>query len=224
ASRGRSHSAPTGNGRAQRCAASSRCAAGKGPSSSCDRGAPVRMYGRGVLHPDHVPTPAEIREAAARLRPVAIATALEPAPRLSREHGGEVLLKREDLQITRSYKIRGAYNLIEQLPDVIRGRGVVCASAGNHAQGVAYSCARLGVPAFVFLPRSTPRQKLAAIREIGGEHVRIELAGDSYDEAAQTAIAFADTRGLPVVPPFDHPDIIAGQGTVGLELMDVPDP
>ncbi|TMD09073.1 MAG: threonine ammonia-lyase IlvA [Chloroflexi bacterium] len=180
------------------------------------------MYGRGVLHPDHVPTPAEIREAAARLRPVAIATALEPAPRLSREHGGEVLLKREDLQITRSYKIRGAYNLIEQLPDVIRGRGVVCASAGNHAQGVAYSCARLGVPAFVFLPRSTPRQKLARIREIGGEHTRIELAGDSYDEAAQTAIAFADTRGLPVVPPFDHPDIIAGQGTVGLELVEAP--
>ncbi|HEY0411188.1 MAG TPA: threonine ammonia-lyase IlvA, partial [Candidatus Dormibacteraeota bacterium] len=173
-----------------------------------------------MLRADHAPTPTEIREAAARLRPVAVATPLERSPRLSREHGCDLRIKREDLQVTRSYKIRGAYNLIEQLPDVIRGRGVVCASAGNHAQGVAYSCARLGVPAFVFLPRSTPRQKLARIREIGGEHARIELAGDSYDEAAQTAIAFADTKGLPVVPPFDHPDIIAGQGTVGLEMVD----
>lgn len=173
-----------------------------------------------VLHADHVPSPGDIREAAERLRPVAVLTPLEGCPRLSREHGCEVVLKREDLQITRSYKIRGAYNLIEQLPDSVRGRGVVCASAGNHAQGVAHSCARLGVPAYVFLPRSTPRQKLARIREIGGEHVRIELAGDSYDEAAQSAIAFADTRGLPMVPPFDHPDIIAGQGTVGLEIVD----
>jgi threonine dehydratase len=174
----------------------------------------------GVLRADHAPTPTEIREAAARLRPVAVTTPLERSPRLSREHGCDLQIKREDLQVTRSYKIRGAYNLIEQLPDVIRGRGVVCASAGNHAQGVAYSCARLGVPAFVFLPRSTPRQKLARIREIGGEHARIELAGDSYDEAAQSAIAFADVKGLPVVPPFDHPDIIAGQGTVGLEMVD----
>jgi threonine dehydratase len=178
----------------------------------------------GVLHADRTPTTAEIREAAVRLRPAAVATPLEVSPRLSREHGCEVLIKREDLQVTRSYKIRGAYNLIQQLPDITRARGVVCASAGNHAQGVAYSCARLGVPAFVFLPRSTPRQKLAAIREIGGEHARIELAGDSYDEAAQSAIAFAETEGLPVVPPFDHPDIIAGQGTVGLELMEVAEP
>ena len=174
----------------------------------------------GVLRADHAPTPTDIREAAFRLRAVAVATPLERSPRLSREHGCDLRIKREDLQVTRSYKIRGAYNLIEQLPDLIRGRGVVCASAGNHAQGVAYSCARLGVPAFVFLPRSTPRQKLARIREIGGEHARIELAGDSYDEAAQSAIAFADTKGLPVVPPFDHPDIIAGQGTVGLEMVD----
>jgi threonine dehydratase len=173
-----------------------------------------------VLHADHIPTPNEIRDAAVRLRAVALTTPMERSPRLSRDHGCELLIKREDLQITRSYKIRGAYNLIEQLPEAVRGRGVVCASAGNHAQGVAYSCARLGVPAFVFLPRSTPRQKLARIREIGGEHSRIELAGDSYDEAAQSAIAFADTRGLPVVPPFDHPDIIAGQGTVGLEMVD----
>jgi threonine dehydratase len=175
---------------------------------------------RAVLRADHIPTPADVRQAAARLEALAVPTALELSPRLSEEHGGEVRLKREDLQLTRSYKIRGAYNLIEQLPDSVRHRGVVCASAGNHAQGVATSCARLGVPAFVFVPRSTPRQKVARIREVGGELARIELAGDSYDEAAQTAIAFADTKGLPVVPPFDHPDIIAGQGTVGLELFE----
>jgi threonine dehydratase len=174
----------------------------------------------GVLRADHTPSPSDVREASERLRAVAVTTPLEHSPRLSQEHGADVRLKREDLQITRSYKIRGAYNLIEQLPEETRRRGVVCASAGNHAQGVAYSCARLGVPAYVFLPRSTPRQKLARIREIGADLTRIELAGDSYDEAAQSAIAFADTRGLPVVPPFDHPDIIAGQGTVGLELLD----
>src|ERR1700730_15886094 len=180
----------------------------------------LRRMVAGVLRADHAPTPTDIREAAARLRPVAVATPLERSPRLSREHGCDLQIKREDLQVTRSYKIRGAYNLIEHLPDLIRGRGVVCSSAGNHAPGVPHSCARLGVPAFVFLPRSTPRQKLARIREIGGELARVELAGDSYDEAAQSAIAFADAKGLPVVPPFDHPDIIAGQGTVGLEMVD----
>lgn len=175
---------------------------------------------RAVLHADHLPTPADVRQAAARLAAIAVATPLQPSPRLSQEHGAEVHLKREDLQLTRSYKIRGAYNLIEQLPPPVRHQGVVCASAGNHAQGVAYSCARLGVPAFIFLPRSTPRQKVARIREVGGELARIEMAGDSYDEAAQSAIAFADINGLPIVPPFDHPDIIAGQGTVGLELFE----
>jgi threonine dehydratase len=179
---------------------------------------------RGVLRADHTPTPADVRQAAGRLEPVIVATPLEHSRRLSQEHAADVRLKREDLQVTRSYKIRGAFNLIEQLPDTARGRGVVCASAGNHAQGVAHSCARLGVPAYVFLPRSTPRQKIARIREVGAEGARIELAGDSYDEAAQSAVAFADAKGLPMIPPFDHPDIIAGQGTVGLELFETTTP
>jgi len=160
-----------------------------------------------------------IEEAGQRLQPVVRRTPLEPSPRLSELLGRPVLLKREDVQIGRSYKVRGAYNMMSSLTDDERSAGVVCASAGNHAQGVAFSCATLGIFGRVFLPSTTSRQKRARIRAIGGSWVEPVIAGSTYDEAAATAVADARTRGAVYVHPFDDPRIIAGQGTVGWELV-----
>jgi len=133
---------------------------------------------------------------------------------LSERLRGEVWLKREDLQPVRSYKVRGAYNLIAQLPESARAAGLVCASAGNHAQGVAYACALLGIAGTIYLPRSTPRQKLDRITALGGDRVRLCLAGDDYDDSAAAATRHAERTGATMVPAFDHPATIAGQGTV----------
>src|SRR5206468_5514589 len=119
-----------------------------------------------------------------------------------------------DLSAVRSYKGRGAYNLVSQLSPEERGRGVVCASAGNHGQGVAFACAALGVLARVYLPRTTPRQKRDRVARLGGEHVQIVVHGDTYDDAAATAEAYAASTGTPMIPAFDDPLTIAGQGTV----------
>jgi threonine dehydratase len=159
-----------------------------------------------------------IDAAAALLEPVVRHTPLEASPRLTDAVGRPVLLKREDVQIGRSYKVRGAYTMISSLAEDERAAGVVCASAGNHAQGVAFSCATLGIHGRVFLPRTTSRQKLARIRAIGGTWVEPVIAGSTYDEAATTAVADATARGAVYVHPFDDPRIIAGQGTVGSEL------
>jgi len=149
-----------------------------------------------------------------------VVTPLQHSERLSERCRAEVYLKREDLQAVRSYKIRGAYNFIAALSaDVLRA-GVVCASAGNHGQGVAWSCRHLGVRGTVFLPRRTPRQKLARIQALAGELVDIRFAGDSFDDANAAAAAFAAETGATVVPTFDHPATVAGQGTIGLEVVD----
>jgi threonine dehydratase len=131
--------------------------------------------------------------------------------------GAGVLLKREDTQVVHSYKVRGAYNLIASLPEDARAKGVVCASAGNHAQGVAFSCAALGIPGRVFLP-ATPRQKRERIRAIDGDAVEILVRGSTYDETSAIAIEEAANSGATYVNPFDDPRTIAGQETVAVEI------
>lgn len=164
-------------------------------------------------------TPADIALAAIRLRGVASETPLQPNDRLSERSGAQVWLKREDLQPVRSYKIRGAYNLISQLSEPERRAGVICASAGNHGQGVAYACARLGIEGRIYVPATTPRQKRDRMRELGGPHTRLVVTGDTYDEAAQAAYAAAWESGATMVPAFDDYRTIAGQGTVARELV-----
>ena len=160
-----------------------------------------------------------IDEAAARLAPVVVRTPLEMCKRLSERHGARVLLKREDRQEVRSFKIRGAYNKIASLSAGECARGVVCASAGNHAQGVAFACAKLGIRAMVFMPATTPLQKIERVQQFGRDLVEVRLLGDSYDDANAAAQAFCEERGAVFVHPFDDPLTIAGQGTIGRELV-----
>jgi threonine dehydratase len=160
-----------------------------------------------------------VDEAAARLAPVVRRTPLEMSDRLTARLGFPVLLKREDLQLCRSYKVRGAFNVISTLSDAERARGVVCASAGNHGQGVAYACHLLGIRGRVYLPANTPRQKRQRIATIGGEWIEPIIAGSSYDEASAAAHADAERTGAVYVHPFDDPLTIAGQGTIAPELV-----
>jgi threonine dehydratase len=152
----------------------------------------------------------------ARVYDVAIESPLEEAPRLSRRLGNHVLLKREDLQPVFSFKLRGAYNRVAHLSDAAAKRGVVCASAGNHAQGVALAARRRGIPAVIVMPRTTPQIKVQAVIDLGGEVV---LHGDDYDTALEQALELARQRNLVFVHPFDDPDVIAGQGTIAVELL-----
>lgn len=152
----------------------------------------------------------------ARVYDVAIESGLETAPRLSARTGNTVLLKREDEQQVFSFKLRGAYNKIYQLKDEQRSAGVVAASAGNHAQGVALAGKRLGVNTTIVMPVTTPGIKVETVRRLGGKAV---LQGDSYDDAYAHAMKLAETRGLTFIHPFDDPDVIAGQGTVGMEIL-----
>src|SRR5690606_29522340 len=147
---------------------------------------------------------------------VAEETPLEPMTLLSARLGADVLLKREDMQPVFSFKIRGAHNRIAQLSAPERARGVICASAGNHAQGVALSANRLGIRAIVVMPTTTPEIKINAVRKRGGEVV---LFGDGFDAARGHAAHLAEKHGYVVVHPFDDPDVIAGQGTIGMELL-----
>jgi threonine dehydratase len=152
----------------------------------------------------------------ARVYDVAIESPLETAPRLSRRLGNEVLLKREDLQPVFSFKLRGAYNRIAHLSEASARRGVVCASAGNHAQGVALAARRRGIPAVIVMPQTTPQIKVQAVLDLGAELV---LHGDDYDSAFEQALTLARERGLVFVHPFDDPDVIAGQGTIAVEIL-----
>ncbi|TBL81807.1 threonine ammonia-lyase IlvA [Paenibacillus thalictri] len=138
---------------------------------------------------------------------------------LSDRYGCNVYLKREDLQVVRSFKIRGAYNLIRSLPEELLERGVVCASAGNHAQGVAYSCKTLGIQGKIFMPTTTPRQKISQVKLFGGSFVEVILSGDTFDDSLKEAIRISEQQGMQFIHPFDDPKIIAGQGTVGMELL-----
>ncbi|WP_370452430.1 threonine ammonia-lyase IlvA [Kribbella caucasensis] len=162
----------------------------------------------------------DIEEAVKRLDDVAVRTPLQRNPRLSERTGAEVWLKREDLQIGRSYKLRGAYNLIAQLDEPAKKAGVICASAGNHGQGLAYSCHTLDVHGRVFVPRTTPRQKKDRIKALGGSQIEVIVTGDTYDDAAAAASAEAASTGATMVPAFDDPRTVAGQGTLAVELVD----
>jgi len=165
-------------------------------------------------------TAADIDAAAARLTGVVAPSPLQLCKRLSERYGAEVYLKREDLQEVRSFKLRGAYNKMSTLPPDEAARGVVCASAGNHAQGVAYACTLLGIPGTVFMPAITPMQKIDRVRHFGRDLVEVRLVGDSYDDASQAAHEFAAGSGRAFVHPFDDPATIAGQGTVAKELLE----
>lgn len=152
----------------------------------------------------------------ARVYDVAVDTPLDLMPRLSDRLGSRVLLKREDLQAVFSFKLRGAYNRIAALDEDGRARGVICASAGNHAQGVAYAATKLGVMATIVMPRTAPSVKVEAVRRFGGIVV---LHGDTFDDAQDHAKTLQAERDLVLVPPFDDLDVIAGQGTIGIEIL-----
>ncbi len=152
----------------------------------------------------------------ARVYDVAIESPLDPLPRLSARIGGSALLKREDLQPVFSFKLRGAYNKIAGLSTVEAERGVICASAGNHAQGVALAAKKLGIKATIVMPRTTPDIKVQAVRSLGG---RVVLHGENFDEAYGHARKLEAEKGLTFVHPYDDPDVIAGQGTVGMEIL-----
>jgi len=161
-----------------------------------------------------------VREAAQRIQHAVTRTPLQPWKRVSATTGARVLIKREDLEPVRSYKVRGAFNLMLRLDEGEQARGVVCASAGNHAQGVALACAELGIGGRIFVPRTTPRQKLDRIATLGAEQVTIVEVGSSYDEASAAARSFAESDGAVMVHPFDDPRTIIGQGTVAKEVHD----
>jgi threonine dehydratase len=152
----------------------------------------------------------------ARVYDVARESPLEPAPRLSKRIGNEVLLKREDLQSVFSFKLRGAYNKIVHLSEVERARGVIAASAGNHAQGVALAAQRIGIRSLIVMPKTTPEIKVESVRSYGAE---IELYGNSYDDAYAHATQIAQQRDMVFIHPYDDPDVIAGQGTIAMEIL-----
>ena len=154
------------------------------------------------------------------LKKVVLKTPLQFHKKLSDKFGAEVYLKREDLQIVRSYKIRGAYNLIQSLSDEECKRGIVCASAGNHAQGVAFSCKQLNIHGVIYMPAITPKQKINQVKMFGGSNVEIVLIGDTFDECQAHALEFTATNDRVFIPPFDHLKIIEGQGTVAKEIFE----
>jgi threonine dehydratase len=162
----------------------------------------------------------DVMRARQRLRGVALHTPLQRNPRLSELYGAEIYLKREDLQEVRSYKIRGAYNKMSLLSQEQKERGVVCASAGNHAQGVASACAKMKVMGTIFMPAVTPMQKVNKVRTFGKQYVEVVLTGDNFDAAFAESMKLMEEKGLAYVHPFDDRDTIAGQGTVGLEILD----
>lgn len=139
---------------------------------------------------------------------------------LSEKYQAKIYLKKENAQRVRSFKIRGAFYAISQLKDEERQQGVVCASAGNHAQGVAYTCRQMKIPATIFMPVTTPQQKINQVKFFGGDFVSIQLVGDTFDASAQAAQAYTKEQNLTFIDPFDNPHVQAGQGTVGYEILE----
>lgn len=162
----------------------------------------------------------DFAKAKERLSKIVIRTPLQLNRSLSRRYNANVYLKREDLQVVRSYKIRGAYNMMSTLPVEQLQKGVVCASAGNHAQGFAYSCKKLNVHGVVFMPIITQNQKVHQTKMFGEDKIEIKLIGDTFDDCAVAAKKFTEENGMTFIPPFDDYKIIEGQGTVGLEILE----
>lgn len=159
------------------------------------------------------------QEAAERVKEVVMHTPLQLNINLSQRYKCNVYLKREDLQIVRSYKLRGAYNMMQTLTPEELAKGVVCASAGNHAQGVAYSCNRMGVKGVIFMPSITPKQKIDQTKMFGDRFIEIILTGDTFDDCAAAAKKYTEENNMVFIPPFDHERVIEGQGTVAVELF-----
>ena len=155
-----------------------------------------------------------------RLQDIVKKTPLTYNHNLSRKYACDVYLKREDLQIVRSYKLRGAYNMMSLLPPNQLVKGVVCASAGNHAQGFAYSCKKLNVRGVIFMPIITPNQKVSQTKMFGEGFVEVKLIGDTFDDCAVAAKKYTEEHGLTFIPPFDNISIIEGQSTVGIEILE----
>lgn len=153
------------------------------------------------------------------LKDVVHKTPLQRNAVLSEKYNCNVYIKREDLQTVRSFKIRGAYNKIRSLTEEELACGVVCASAGNHAQGVAFSCKSLQIQGKIFMPTTTPRQKVSQVKLFGGEYVEVILVGDTFDAAFAEAMVYCEEHSMTFIHPFDDPKVIAGQGTVGMEIM-----
>jgi len=169
--------------------------------------------------PKYYPNLKDITQAKLTLNPIVTATPLIRNTNLSDRYDANVFLKREDLQIVRSYKIRGAYNKISGLTEEERQRGVVCASAGNHAQGVAYSCQLLGIEGKIYMPTTTPKQKITQVKMFGKDKIEVVLVGDTYDAASDAAHRNSLKTGMVYIHPFDDPQIIEGQATVGVEIL-----
>ena len=161
----------------------------------------------------------DVMSAEHTLREILSPTPLMRNHNLSKDYDAEVMLKREDLQMVRSYKIRGAYNKIRSLSPEQTKQGIVCASAGNHAQGVALSCNKLGIMGKIFMPATTPKQKINQVKMFGGDSIEVVLVGDTFDQANAAAIETSEKEGKTFIPPFNDPKIIEGQGTVGLEIL-----
>ncbi len=167
----------------------------------------------------YFPLLSDVMSAEHTLGEILTPTPLMSSRSLSQRYGVDVWLKREDLQIVRSYKIRGAYNKIRSLSAEQIERGIVCASAGNHAQGVALSCNKLGIKGTIFMPVTTPKQKINQVRMFGGEAVEVVLVGDTFDQSNAAAEQCCKDEGKTFIPPFNDPKVIEGQGTVGLEIL-----
>lgn len=161
-----------------------------------------------------------INKAAQNLSGIVRLTPVEFSKRLSDKFNAKIYIKREDLQEVRSYKIRGAYNLMSNLTEEEKKRGVVCASAGNHAQGVAYSASKLGIKAVIFMPTVTPLQKINKVKSFGGKFVEIKLIGTNYDESSKAAKEFCKEKNAVFVHPFNDYRVMSGQGTVGKEIFE----
>ncbi|SKC77923.1 threonine ammonia-lyase IlvA [Ohtaekwangia koreensis] len=161
-----------------------------------------------------------INAAADILKTVVLKTPLQFHRKLSEKFKAEIYIKREDLQVVRSYKLRGAYNLMQSLTDEQRSRGIVCASAGNHAQGVAFSCRHLDIKGVIYMPAITPKQKINQVKMFGGDNIEIVLTGDTFDECQAHALEYTQKNNMVFIPPFDHVKVIEGQGTVAKEILD----
>ena len=166
----------------------------------------------------YFPTVEAIEKASGVLEEILTPTPFQRNNNLSDIYGAEVYLKREDLQMVRSYKIRGAYNKIRSIDPENMKNGIVCASAGNHAQGVAFSCSKLKIMGSIFMPVTTPKQKIEQVRMFGRDYIEIVLTGDTFDAANSAAIEYAKANNKTFIPPFDDPKVMEGQGTIGLEI------
>jgi len=169
---------------------------------------------------DFLPQVGAIQDARERIKKVVIHTPLMENINLSERYKANVQLKREDLQVVRSYKIRGAYNKMTAMNREDLTRGVVCASAGNHAQGVAYSCHKLGVKGTIFMPNPTSKQKVTQVKMFGKDQVKVVISGDTFDDSYAEALSFADKHKAAFIHPFNDPMVMEGQGTVGLEILE----